>query len=247
MEIQDPNDNVAELLSTDTDTDATEFYKNENYLRRIYQYRFKQVDLKKKEEVWVEIARWIEKSMNYPNIILDPAAGNFEFLRNISSSEKWAVDLQLSQHGKSDPKLKFIQGNIFEVDLPEKYFDGAFISNFLEHLNNPEEIQKLLTKIYKSLKPGGLIVVMGPNFKYCAKDYYDCADHRLSLSHIAVEEHLFSVGFEIHRSISRFLPYSFRSFLLPTSAWLVKIYLRIPFVWKLLGKQFLVFGRKISA
>lgn len=234
--------NNSELLSIATK--QTEFHNYKNSLEKMYQYRFRQVDSKKKDEVWAEIAHWIEKSMNYPSKILDPAAGNLEFLRNISASEKWAVDLKMPDFNPLDSNLRFIHGNIFNITLPENYFEGAFISNFLEHLESPDEIQKLLSKIYRSLKPDGIIVVMGPNFKYCSKHYYDCADHRLSLTHIAVEEHLFSIGFEIDRSISRFLPFSFRSSFLPISARLVNIYLKFPFFWKLLGKQFLVFGRK---
>jgi hypothetical protein len=41
--------------------------------------------------------------------------------------------------------------------------------------------------------------------------------------------------------IPRFLPYSFRS-RLPASRQLVALYLRMPILWRLQGKQFLVLG-----
>jgi SAM-dependent methyltransferase len=210
---------------------------------KIYQYRFQGIEAAKKDAAWAEIAKWIHRAMGNPNAVLDPAAGNMEFLRNIPSAEKWGVDLQKPEDTHLNQTIRYIQGNVFEVELPENHFDGVFMSNFLEHLFSPEQIQDLLKKLYKSLKPGGIVAIMGPNFKYCSTDYFDCADHRLILSHIAVEEHLFACGYKIERSIPKFLPYSFRS-KLPASAFLVRNYLRVPLAWKLLGKQFLVFGKK---
>ena len=42
---------------------------------------------------------------------------------------------------------------------------------------------------------------------------------------------------------NKFLPYSFRS-RLPVNPILVKIYLKFPFIWSILGNQFLVFFQK---
>ena len=75
------------------------------------------------------------------------------------------------------------------------------------------------------------------------RDYFDCADHTLALTHGAVEEHLYAAGFEIERVIPRFLPYSFRG-KLPNPPWAVRAYLRTPMAWRVLGKQFLLIGVK---
>jgi ubiquinone/menaquinone biosynthesis C-methylase UbiE len=217
-----------------------------NY-ERIYQQRFKGVSKEAKEAVWKEISLWIYKKMGSPKRILDPAAGNMEFLKGIPAQEKWGVDLQeadpsqLSAMAKDG--IRFIHGNIFNVDLPLDYFEGVFISNFLEHLNRPEEIQALLTKLHRSLKEEGRIAIMGPNFKFCSTDYFDCADHRLALTHISVEEYLYASEFRIEETFPRFLPYSFRS-RFPASPSLVKFYLSVPMAWRFLGKQFLILARK---
>ena len=58
--------------------------------------------------------------------------------------------------------------------------------------------------------PGGRIAIMGPNYRYCAKEYWDCADHYVALTHVAIAEHLYAAGFEPSGSIPRYLPYSFR-------------------------------------
>jgi hypothetical protein len=93
------------------------------------------------------------------------------------------------------------------------------------------------------MEPGGTLAVLGPNFRYCPGEYFDCADHTLALTHVAVAEHLHAAGFEISTVIPRFLPYSFRG-LLPPSPLLTRNYLRVPALWRLLGKQFLVLGTK---
>ncbi len=68
---------------------------------------------------------------------------------------------------------------------------------------------------------------MGPNFRYCAKEYFDCADHTVILTHVGVEEHLYAAGFESESVVPRFLPYSFRG-RLPASAALTRRYLGTP-------------------
>src|SRR5215203_2818229 len=136
---------------------------------RIYQYRFKQTDKVAKQAVWNEVSHWIYEQMGRPKRVLDPAAGDMEFLKNIPAPEKWGVDLQVPASSQvpaiSNDGIRFIQGNIFDVDLPLDHFDGIFVSNFLEHLRSPEEIDALLTRLHGSLQKGGLIAVMGPNFK----------------------------------------------------------------------------------
>lgn len=78
---------------------------------------------------------------------------------------------------------------------------------------------------------------------YCAGEYFDCADHTLALTHVAVAEHLHAAGFDITTAVSRFLPYSFHG-ALPASPLLTRIYLRFPPLWRVPGKQFLVLAAK---
>ncbi len=94
----------------------------------------------------------------------------------------------------------------------------------------------------EAIAPAGRIVVMGPNFKYAWKQYFDFADHVLPLTHVTVLEHLAAAGFEVESVFPRFLPYSFTG-RLPAWPVLTRLYLRAPWAWHALGKQFLVVGR----
>lgn len=214
-----------------------------NY-ERIYEYRFKDIDIKKKNIVWKEIAAFIYELTNHPQTILDPAGGMCEFINNIKAPEKWTIDLNEAFLEKyADKSIKKVIGNNLEVELPDDYFDLAFISNFLEHLSSQEQVGEFLQKIFQKVKPNGFVAVMGPNFKYAFREYFDFADHTVCLSETGAAEHLVGAGFDIVKIHPRFLPLSFRGGL-PVNKFLIQSYLKMPFAWRFFGKQFLIIGKK---
>lgn len=208
--------------------------------KRLYEYRFRDVDQASRQAVWAEIAAYVYRRMRAPTKVLDPAAGRCEFINAVPAAERWAVDTV--DHGEfRDSDVKAIIDNILDAELPLAYFDGIFVSNFLEHLPNQDSIGAVLAKFCTLMEPGGTLAVLGPNFRYCSGRYFDYADHNLALTHVAVAEHMYACGFEVTAVIPRFLPYSFCG-LLPPSPSLTRIYLRVPALWRVLGKQFLVLG-----
>jgi hypothetical protein len=213
--------------------------------RRLYEYRFRNVDQTSRQAVWSEIAACLYRRMGAPSRVLDPSAGRCEFINAVPAAERWAVDLfDYGDYAAVD--VKQIVGDILDVQLPIAHFDGIFVSNLLEHLPTQDAVGSVLGKLCTSMEPGGTIAIMGPNFRYCAAQYFDCADHTLALTHVAVAEHLHAAGFEVGTVLPKFLPYSFRG-LLPPSPRLTRTYLRIPALWPMLGKQFLVTGIKPAA
>lgn len=212
-----------------------------NY-QQLYAYRFRDVDQASRRAVWREIARYIYARMGEPRSVLDPAAGRGEFITAVPAAERWGVDL-VSQGDLESAGVKMIIADIMDAELPAGYFDGVFVSNFLEHLEDQNSVAALLARLRDAMTPGGRIAIMGPNFKYCARDYFDCADHRVILSHVGLAEHLHAAGFEVDAMHPRFLPYSFRG-LLPPSPELTRTYLRTPLAWKVMGKQFLAIASK---
>lgn len=211
--------------------------------QRLYEYRFKDVDQEARAAVWGPIARFVYEQLGRPERVLDPAAGRCEFLNSVPSKERWGVDLADYEEARARTDTKMIVADVMEAELPESHFDGVFVSNFLEHLPTPEAVYEFLVKMRDRLRPGGRIAIMGPNIRYCADEYWDCADHYLGLTHVAIEEHLYSAGLEPVRTFPRFLPYSFRG-ILPPSPRLTAMYLRVRPAWRLLGKQFLVLAER---
>jgi len=222
-------------------TTATHTADGINY-ERLYEYRFRDVDQADRRVVWGEIARYVHARMGAPQRVLDPAAGRGEFITSVPAAERWGVDL-VKQGDLEATGVRMIIADIMEADLPADYFDGVFISNFLEHLPDQNAVAAMLGKMYDAMAPGGRIAIIGPNFKHCAREYFDCADHTVILTHVGAAEHLYAAGFEITSVAPRFLPYSFRS-VLPWSPMLTSIYLRTPMLWRLFGKQFFLVARK---
>ncbi|MEA3076272.1 MAG: hypothetical protein QOF60_1180 [Actinomycetota bacterium] len=209
---------------------------------RLYAFRHRGVDQSSRQRVWDEIARYLYRAMGEPKRVLDPAAGRGEFINAVPAEERWVVDAVAYADARLDPAVKVLIGDVLEVDLPAGHFDAVFASNLLEHFERQEDIARFLRRMRECLAPGGVMAVMGPNFRYCAKEYFDCADHTLALTHVSVEEHLYAAGYEPIRVTPRFLPYSFRGGLPPIPA-LTRLYLRMPWAWRFAGKQFLVLGR----
>jgi SAM-dependent methyltransferase len=233
---------AARSLETPTATEAPA--SGINY-ERLYAYRFRDVDQASRQKVWNEIARYIYGRLGEPRSVLDPAAGRGEFITAVPADDRWGVDL-VRQGDLESAGVKMIIGDIMDVELPREHFDGVFLSNFLEHLPDQDSVGTVLAKLRDAMQPGGRIAIMGPNFRYCAKNYFDCADHTVILSHIGIEEHVYAAGFEVESVAPRFLPFSFRG-VLPPSAALTRTYVRTPVLWRLFGKQFLVIGRKPAA
>jgi hypothetical protein len=213
-----------------------------NY-ERLYSYRFRDIDQDARVAVWKEIGPHVHGVMGKPRKVLDPAAGRGEFIGAVPAEETWAVDEVSYPEAAHKADTKVIVSPIMDAELPEGHFDGVYVSNFLEHLFTQEAISQFLEKMHRSMEAGGRIAIMGPNYRYCAKEYWDCADHYVALTHMAIAEHLYAAGFEPTRVIPRYLPYSFRG-ILPPSPQLTRLYLKTPLAWRLLGKQFLVVGTK---
>ena len=210
---------------------------------RIYEYRFREVDPASRTVVWREISRYLFDRLGRPERVLDPAAGRCEFINTFPAAERWAVDQSPDLERWAGDGVKTLVADAREVDLPPAHFEAVFVSNFLEHLPSPADVASFLERMRACLVPRARIAVLGPNFRYCYREYFDCADHELALTHEAVAEHLYGAGFEIESVVDRFLPFSFRNQRVTPTATMTRAYLRLPLAWRVLGKQFLLIAR----
>ncbi len=209
---------------------------------RLYAYRFKDVDQASRVRVWQVLARYLYERMGRPQVVLDPAAGRGEFINAVPARERWALDMA-DTRAYMAKEVRFSVQDATRADVPGNHFDAVLVSNFLEHLPHPDAIHEFLVRMRRALKDSGRLAIMGPNFRYCAGEYFDCADHVLPLTHVSVAEHLYAAGYTPRTVIPRFLPYSLRS-RLPSHPLLVRAYLRLPLAWPVLGKQFLLIAEK---
>jgi SAM-dependent methyltransferase len=208
----------------------------------LYAHRFKNIDQVSRNNVWKVVSQYVYKIANSPERVLDPACGIGEFINYCPAQEKWAADFGMDGSSLFGD-IKFFSGSFLTLELPDNYFNLIYLSNVLEHLDSQYAVNEFLLKAKEKLSVGGRLVIMGPNFKYCSDEYFDCADHTTILTHISMEEHLVTAGFQVELNVGRFIPYSFRS-RLPAYGFTTKIYLKLRFIWPLLGKQFLLVGVK---
>jgi SAM-dependent methyltransferase len=185
-------------------------------------------------------SRWVKPT----DTVLDLGCGYGEFINNISAAKKYAMDLNPSTRNQVVPDVEFLEQDCsLPWPLPDNALDIVFTSNFFEHLPTKQVLLLTMMEGQRCLKPGGRLIAMGPNVKYLPGAYWDFFDHYLPLTELSISELMTLSGLQIEHSISRFLPYTMSMGRQP-APWKVRLYLRLPFAWKLFGRQFLVVGRK---
>jgi len=214
-------------------------------LSALYKIRFLQDQLPRKNAIWKVICQdFLQRFIKKTDSVVDLACGYGEFINNIQAETKIAVDLNPDAPDSLNPGIQFHQCSATELSTAVNGIaDVVFTSNFLEHLPDKNHLDKLLQEVLLTLKPGGSFLILGPNLRYLPGEYWDFYDHHLGLTHLSLCEALQLRGFEITSCIDKFLPYTTQG-ALPTQPVLVKIYLKIPLVWRLLGKQFFIVARK---
>jgi SAM-dependent methyltransferase len=212
-------------------------------LRKIYSLRFAGKDCHR-TRIWRELVRYFSQWFPSDGAVLDLGAGYCEFINHASARVKYAMDLNPDIHKQAMTGVIVLRQDCSAPwPVPEGELDAVFTSNFLEHLPDKGAVTAALSNAYRSLKPGGRLIAMGPNIKYLCGAYWDFFDHYVELTDLSLAEALASCDFEIEKSVARFLPYTMsRGPQYPT--WLLRVYLAVPAVWRLFGKQFLVIARK---
>jgi len=82
----------------------------------------------------------------------------------------------------------------------------------------------------------GRLMILQPNVRLLPGEYWDFFDHHTPLTEKSLAEALLNLDMQLVQVIDRFLPYTTKS-RLPQSPHLVRLYLKFPLAWKLLGKQ----------
>ena len=215
-------------------------------LSRLYRFRFNASEHSARDAVWRALCEgFFQPLIGEDRVVLDLACGYGEFVNHIRAAKKYAIDLNPDARAHLCASVDYRQSKADALDIADGAVDVVFASNFLEHLHSKEECDAVFAEVLRVLAPGGRFLVLGPNIRYLAAQYWDFYDHRLPLSHASLEEGLVQAGFDIERLIPRFLPYSMRA-RLPKNPALVRAYLAAPVLWPLFGRQFFAIAVKPS-
>lgn len=214
-------------------------------LSSLYRIRFPERELQRKNDIWKVLTRdFFQRWISLEDTVIDVACGYGEFINNIQAKQRIAVDLNPDTRAKLDSSIVFHQEPATSLSAIGKGIaDVVFTSNFLEHLPDKQTLDVFLAQVWETLAPGGRYLILGPNLRYVPGEYWDFYDHHLGLTHLSLAEALQLSGFQVRVNIPRFLPYTTQG-KLPTHPALVKLYLKLPIAWPLLGKQFFLVAEK---
>jgi SAM-dependent methyltransferase len=213
-------------------------------LQRIYQRRFAETAAYR-NLVWQELTKsFFNRWIGSEDAVLDLGCGYGEFINNVRVKTKWAMDLNPEAPRHLAKDVTFLHQDCSSPwPLPEGSLDDVFTSNFFEHLPDKECLKRTLREVLRCLKPGGRIIALGPNIKYLAGQYWDFFDHHVALTELSLTEALEVEGFVVEQATARFLPYTMVD--APQyPLFFLRLYLMLPQLWWIKGRQFLVIARK---
>jgi len=215
----------------------------ENLIQEIYKNRF-QDEYEKRDKVWKVLTKeYFQRFINDSATVLEVAAGYCHFINNVNCKNKIAIDINpdITKYANKDVQI-LISTSTDIQSIQDSTIDNIFISNFFEHLTK-DDILKTLKECHRILKNNGNLMILQPNIRYCAKDYWMFFDHITPIDDRALVEVLSALGFEIKLHKPKFLPYTMKS-KFPTFKILISIFLKISFLQSLMGKQSFTVAQK---
>ena len=215
-------------------------------LARLYRHRFDDSDRDFKVAMWQTLCSdFFQRYVASTDTVLDLGAGSCEFVNAIRAERKIAVDLNPDTPGWAQGAEVLAQPVTDLSPVADGSVDVVFSSNVLEHLDGKAAVLRALEECHRVLRTGGTCIILMPNVRYLPGRYWDYFDHHTPLSHLSLAEGMELAGLVVTETVPRFLPYTVKSASPATRrVSLVRLYLRLPWVWPLFGRQMLVVATK---
>lgn len=196
-----------------------------------------------REQLWeILVKNYFQHFITNDDIVLDLPCGYGEFINNIKCKKKYAADINPESKNHLHDDVTFLWDSSTKLSLKKDSVDVVFISNFFEHLSH-QDITKTIIELRRVLKPGGRVMVLQPNIRFAKKNYWMFFDHITPIDDRALTEAFAIEGFSLKKRVLRFVPFTTQG-RYPARPLMIKWYLRVPLVWKILGQQtFLIFEK----
>lgn len=219
---------------------------NPESLQQQYRARFND-SASYRNRLWQILARqFFHQYIDAGKPVIDIGCGWGEFANNIDASSKLAMDLNPDSQQKLASDIQFLNQSCADRwPLETASVGTVFTSNFLEHLPDKSAVEATIAEARRCLAADGVLICMGPNVRLVPGAYWDFWDHQVPISDRSLCELLQLQGFEIVRCIPRFMPYTMSEGKNPP-LFFVWLYLKLPLLWHLLGKQFIVVAKPRS-
>lgn len=187
--------------------------------------------------VWRAITEYLQPYVGLDKAVLDLGSGYGDFINLIKAKKKFALDVSPAVKDYIGKEVTFINKPSTSLEeIPSSSIDVVFSSNLLEHLDRVELVETM-KGVKRCIKNGGVLILIGPNYHYAYKNYFDDYTHKSIFTHITLIDLMYEYGFKSVKSVPRFLPLSLKS-RLPKSYLLTKLYINSPV--RPLAKQMLL-------
>ncbi len=188
-------------------------------------------------KVWRAITEYLQPYVGINKTVLDLGSGYGDFINLIEAKKKYALDIGADVKEYIDKDVVFINKPSTSLeDIPSNSLDVVFSSNLLEHLDR-KELDQTMKGIKRCMDNKGVLILIGPNFRYAYKNYFDDYTHKSIFTHISLVDVMYEYGLKPIKVVPKFLPLTLKS-KLPKSYFLTKLYLNSPI--HPLGKQMLL-------
>ena len=193
--------------------------------------------------VWKVVAEHLAVWMPQDGHVLEIGAGYCDWINNVAAARRVAADIwpETARYAAVGVEARILDVSRELSTFGPAAFDAVLASNILEHFE-PAVATGVVDDIGRVLKPGGRLIIVQPNFRYAARQYFDDYTHRAVFTDVSLPNLLRAHGFLIDHVQPRFLPYSMRNSRLPIHAWAVRAYLWSPI--KPGAGQMLIVARK---
>lgn len=213
-------------------------------LEKTYHRRF-HADVEYRNAIWRVLVRgFFSRYVRRSDHVLDLGCGYGQFINHVECERRYAMDLNPGSRRLLHDEIVFLEQDCTAPwPLAESSLDVVFTSNFFEHLPDKAHLARTIAEAYRCLRPGGLLIAMGPNAKYVGGAYWDFFDHHIALTELSLQEVLELTGFRMREVVGRFLPYTMvNAPQFPRQ--LVVLYLKMRWLWRWFGRQFLLVAEK---
>jgi ubiquinone/menaquinone biosynthesis C-methylase UbiE len=183
------------------------------------------------------VACVFQKQIPPDGVVLELGAGYGDFINSVTARRRLAVDVWPGMLQHLEAGVEGLVTSITQLDgVADNSVDYVFSSNCFEHVSQTDLVN-CLAQLRQKMKPGAMLTIVQPNFKYCAREYFDDYTHVSIYTDKGLSDLLAANGFKIVRCVPRFMPFTIKGSL-PVHPLLIRLYLMSPF--KPLAKQMLI-------
>lgn len=194
----------------------------------------------RRSRIWSVLAEAFQPWIDEQGAVVDLGAGYCDLVNHLRARERHAMDPWPEFAQYAAPGVETHVGSVTDLSgLGDGRFAAATASNLFEHLEW-EDLKKAVSEVRRILRPGGHLILLQPNYRYCSAEYFDDYTHRTPLTHVSIRDFLVANGWEVVKLIPRFVPLQPRGWM-PVIPALMRLYLHSPI--RPFAKQMFVVAR----